>query len=238
MAIRAFPPLAQADEHGLLALGGDVEVPSLLLAYCQGIFPWPIDPEVPMAWFSPDPRGIVDFHKIHLPHSFIKAWRKTPFRVTFNHDFVKIINSCANIHSAQGSKATWITQEIIDAYIALYEAGHAFSVETWLEEDIVGGLYGVSLGNYVSGESMFYLKPHASKVALAVLANSLLPRNVTWLDTQMITPATQAMGGEYITRKEFVKKLKAAIDHVSLVSIFQREKITPIYPPGILPKSP
>ncbi|MEK6624136.1 MAG: leucyl/phenylalanyl-tRNA--protein transferase, partial [Bdellovibrionota bacterium] len=109
MAITAFPPIAQADEHGLLALGGDLEVPSLLLAYIQGIFPWPIDPEMPMALFSPDPRGIVDFRKIHFARSFIKAWKKTPFRVTFNQDFAQVITSCAHVHSSHGMKSTWIT---------------------------------------------------------------------------------------------------------------------------------
>ncbi|HAZ14288.1 MAG: leucyl/phenylalanyl-tRNA--protein transferase [Bdellovibrionales bacterium GWA2_49_15] len=233
MAIAAFPPISQADEHGLLALGGDLQVPSLLLAYTQGIFPWPIDPEMPMAWFSPDPRGIVDFSKVHLSRSLIKAWKKTPFRVTFNQEFTKVIHSCAQVHSSEGAKATWITEEIIDAYIDLYEAGHAFSVETWLGKELVGGLYGVSIGHYISGESMFYLRPNASKVAIAVLAASLLPQKIMWLDTQMITPVTKAMGGEYIPRKEFKKKLNAALENTSLMSIFLQQKIKPLYPPFV-----
>ena len=230
MTIEAFPPIFTADEHGLLALGGDLEVSSLLLAYTQGIFPWPIDPEMPMAWFSPDPRGIVDFRKLHLSRSLIKAWKKISFKVTFNHDFVKIINLCAKVHSAHGIKSTWITPDMIEAYIELHKAGHAFSVETWLDHEIVGGLYGVSIGNYISGESMFYLKPLASKVAITVLANSLLPEKITWMDTQMITPVTKSMGGEYISRKDFLKHLKATLNQTSSLSIFLRKKITPVYP--------
>jgi len=229
MAIAAFPPIEQADEHGLLAFGGDLDVSSLILAYSQGIFPWPIDPEAPMAWFSPDPRGILPFDQIQLGRSLIKSLKKVNWQVSFNGAFFDVITACQTNHQKK-SLGTWISDEILIAYHQLFLAGHAYSVEIWEDGHIIGGVYGVSMGNFLSGESMFYQRSNASKLALIVLANTMKHHHIHWLDTQMVTPAVQDMGGIYISRPEFISKLNKALLNQSLTSVFHRKKTVPIIP--------
>lgn len=230
MAIEKFPPLDQADENGLLALGGDLEVPSLLLAYSQGIFPWPISPRYPLAWFSPDPRGILEYKNLHLSKSLSKLLRQEKFQVTFNQDFPQVIVKCAQVprHKVSPKKAqdplaheTWITEAIINAYIDLHYCGHAFSVEVWdQDQNLAAGLYGVCLGHYVCGESMFHVVDNASKVALATLMQHLHSKGIEWLDTQMVTPVVGAMGGQEIARQEFLSKLKTSLKAAADCNIF------------------
>lgn len=210
MAILEFPPAHLADEHGLLAIGGDLEVSSLKLAYAQGIYPWPTSDAHPIPWFSPDPRGILEFSEMKLPLSLKKVMKKNPFEVRFNTDFEGVILACANAKRKEGS-GTWITKKMIEAYIDFHYAGHAFSVETYQNEKLVGGIYGVTLGHFVSGESMFYLEPNASKVALVSLMHYLHERGVQWLDTQMVTPVVAALGGKEIARALFLKKLQISL---------------------------
>jgi leucyl/phenylalanyl-tRNA---protein transferase len=213
MAIISFPSAQYADEQGLVAIGGDLEVPSLLLAYSQGIFPWPIGEIAPLAWFSPDPRGVLRVNKFHLPHSLKKfisrEKEKKSIEIRFNFDFQSVINHCAQSPHRK-DHGTWITQEIIDAYILLHQAGYAFSVETYFQEKLVGGLYGVSYRNCVSGESMFYLEKNASKLALYALILKLQDYGIAYLDTQMSTSVVKSLGGEEVPRSDFLRLIKEA----------------------------
>lgn len=210
MAIVEFPPVESADEHGLLALGGDLEVTSLLKAYSEGIFPWPISEEYPLAWFSPDPRGILFFDKLHLSKSFRKFLKKNPYEIRFNTQFEAVINHCAQV-KRNDHAGTWITPEIINAYIELFRQGYAYSVETFHNDQLVGGVYGVCINRFYSGESMFFLKENASKVALVSLLYSLNQRGIGWLDTQMVTPVVKSLGGQEIPRETYLKMLEISL---------------------------
>jgi len=224
MAIMAFPPISKADSDGLLAIGGDLEVSSLLLAYTQGIFPWPISETFPLAWFSPDPRGILSHQDIKISSSLKKFLRKNPFTVTFNQAFHQVIENCAlSRNRKEQHSLTWITPSIIQAYCDFFKHGHAYSVDVWLEGELVGGLYGVSIGNYISGESMFFNIPNASKVALLTLMKTLKEFSIEWIDTQMVTPVVESLGGKLIARSSFVKQLENSIDNRPLSGIFQRK---------------
>ena len=210
MAIIEFPPVEESDEHGLVALGGDLETESLLLAYSKGIFPWPINDEYPLAWFSPDPRGILAYDKLHLSKSFRKFLKKNPYEVKFNTNFEAVILNCAQVKRTDQS-STWITQDIIDAYIRLNLEGYAYSIETYLDERLVGGVYGVCINRFYSGESMFHLEDNASKVALVSLLYMLKQRDIGWLDTQMVTPVVESLGGVEIPRETFLKILDVSL---------------------------
>lgn len=210
MAIAEFPPVESADEHGLIALGGDLELESLLLAYSQGIFPWPISEEYPLAWFSPDPRGILAFDNLHLSKSFRKFLKKNPYDVRFNTNFEAVIMNCAKV-ARREQESTWITQDIINAYIELHRAGYAYSIETYLNDVLVGGVYGVCINRFYSGESMFHTADNASKVALVSLLYLLKQRDIGWLDTQMVTPVVETLGGLEIPRETYLKMLEVSL---------------------------
>ncbi len=206
-----FPPIETADDSGLLAFGGDLEVDSIVSAYRQGIFPWPIDEKYPLAWFSPDPRGILFLEDMHLPQSFEKWRKKTTFTVKFNHNFHQIITHCANSPNRQQGNQTWIYPPIIEAYCALFKKGLAYCVGVYDNSTLVGGLYGVRIGKYITGESMFYLKTNASKLALYSLLTELITQEISWIDTQMVTPTLQSFGGKEIPRDHFINLLKKQI---------------------------
>jgi leucyl/phenylalanyl-tRNA--protein transferase len=210
MAIAQFPPIESADEQGLLAIGGDLEVDSLLLAYSQGIFPWPISKDYPLAWFSPDPRGILAFDKLHLSKSLRKFLRKNPYEVRFNTNFEAVIMNCARVKRIDQS-STWITQDIINSYIELHKLGFAYSIETYLDDRLVGGVYGVCINRFYSGESMFHLENNASKVALISLLYQLKQRDIGWIDTQMVTPVVESLGGVEVPRATFLEILNVAL---------------------------
>ena len=204
MAVDCFPPLEYADEQGLLAIGGDLEVSSLLQAYSQGIFPWPVSRELPLAWFSPDPRGILFYKDLVVSRSLRKKLRKNEFKISFNKNFEKVIENCAYANRNE----TWITSPIIHAYCRLFQYGYAYSVEVADSAgELVGGLYGVCYGRFISGESMFYYKSNASKIALVKLMEHLHGRGIHWLDTQMITPVVASLGGVGIPRKKYLQYL-------------------------------
>lgn len=211
MPILDFPPVDQADEHGLLALGGDLELESLLLAYSRGIFPWPISDEYPLAWFSPNPRGIIAFDKLHISKSLKKFLRKNPYEIRFNTNFEAVIMNCAKVPRADNN-GTWITEDIINGYINLHKNGYAYSVETYLEDVLVGGIYGVCINRFYSGESMFHTADNASKVALVALLYQLKQKNIGWLDTQMVTPVIESLGGLAIQREIYLKMLEVSIN--------------------------
>lgn len=210
MAIVQFPPIESADEHGLVAIGGDLEIDSLLLAYSQGIFPWPISEEYPLAWFSPDPRGILAFDKLHLSKSLRKFLKKNPYEVRFNTNFEAVIMNCARVKRNDQS-STWITQEIINSYIELHRQGYAYSIETYREDILVGGVYGVCINRFYSGESMFHTEDNASKVALVSLLYLLKQRDIGWIDTQMVTPVVETLGGLEIPRETFLQMLNVSL---------------------------
>ena len=201
-----FPSVESADEDGLLAIGGDLEVDTLITAYQHGIFPWPVSLDLPLAWFSPNPRGILFAEKIHVSKSFSKFLKKNTFKVTFNQAFSEVIKLCA-ISSRKNQSSTWITSDIISGYEKLFKAELAYSVEVWNDDNLVAGLYGVCMGNFVSGESMFTKEDNASKLALYSLMVRLKEKKVTWLDTQMVTSVVEGFGGMYISRPEFLQMI-------------------------------
>lgn len=210
MPITRFPDPRKALAEGLLALGGDLHPESLLLAYRQGIFPWPVNAEVPLAWFCPEERAILEFSEIHVPRSLEKVRRKTPYRLTTNQDFRGVIEACAKV-PRPGQPGTWITREMIEAYCEFHRLGYARSAEAWTDgpsgPELVGGLYGVELEGTFAGESMFHFKPNASKLALLHLVDLLKERGILWMDIQMMTPHMEALGARVLSRNAFLRKL-------------------------------
>lgn len=202
----AFPDPRRADRRGLVGVGGDLSVPRLLLAYRTGIFPWTVDP---ITWWSPDPRGILEMEAMHVPRSLQRVLRQNRFRITVDQAFVRVMEGCAA--PAPGRRETWISPEFIDAYARLHENGHAHSLECWLEDDLAGGIYGVAIGGFFAGESMFHRADYASKVALYYLVQHLRERGFTLFDVQMITPATRQLGGVTIARSEYLRRLARAV---------------------------
>lgn len=203
-----FPPVENATEDGLVAVGGDLELDTLEEAYQQGIFPWPISVEFPLAWFSPDPRGVLDFLEFHVSRSFEKFLKKSPFQVSYNTSFQEVIRACAHVRR-KGQRDTWITPAVIHGYENLFNHGKAYSVEVWKDGKLVGGLYGVIMGEFVSGESMFMKEDNASKLALYSLVMKLQKNGIKFLDTQMVTPVVEQFGGKYIEREEFIKRIRS-----------------------------
>lgn len=195
-----------ADSEGLVAVGGDLSVDRLLLAYRSGLFPWTVSP---ISWWSPDPRAILEFDKLHIGESLKKVLRKNIFRVTVDQAFAQVIAQCAK--PAPGRNETWITGEFIAAYTLLHEQGHAHSLECWLNDELVGGIYGVAIGGFFTGESMFHRVSNASKVALCHLVEHLQKREFKLLDIQMLTPVTKQMGGTTISREDYLERLRKAV---------------------------
>jgi leucyl/phenylalanyl-tRNA---protein transferase len=209
-----FPPVHYADKNGLLAIGGDYSISTLLVAYHRGIFPWPISENSPIAWFSPDPRGIIHHDDFKITTSFKKFLKhkiKNQFQVEFNKNFRKTITNCMSARVNSGEES-WINQDLIEGYCELHKRGYAYSVETYLGDEMVGGIYGVCINGYFTGESMFYTVDNASKFALYSLMNRLQKIGVQWLDTQMVTPVVQSFGGKNITRDIFMKLLDQGVN--------------------------
>jgi leucyl/phenylalanyl-tRNA---protein transferase len=206
-----FPPAEDADPEGLIGFGGHLSPEWLLDAYRHGIFPWPItDFDAPLAWWSPDPRAVIEFDRFHVSRSLRRTCRGGKFEVTRDVDFANVIRGCAMAPSRVGH--TWLTPEMIDAYIRLHELGYAHSVEVWHQNDLAGGVYGVSIGGLFSAESKFYRVRDASKVALASLVEHLRESGFTLLDIQQLTPHTARLGAMAIPRVEYLARLSKAID--------------------------
>jgi len=201
-----FPDPELADAEGLVAVGGDLSVERLLTAYRQGIFPWTANP---ITWWSPDPRGIIELDNFHVPESLAKVIRKETFEVTMDKAFREVMQACAT--PGPKRRATWITNEFIEAYTELHKLGHAHSVECWQDEKLVGGVYGVAIGGLFAGESMFHLVANASKVALHQLVQHLRERRFTLFDIQMVTAATAPLGARAISRSDYLKRLTVAV---------------------------
>ena len=209
MPIDKFPSVENATEDGIVAIDGDLAIESILLAYSQGIFPWPINEQYPIAWFSPDPRGILEYDRLHISKSMQKLIKKKHFEFAINRNFKEVIYQCA--HGRPDQSATWITEALMDAYIKLHNRGYAYSAETYHNGKLCGGLYGFCNGHIISGESMFYHESNASKFALINLMKYLHSKGINWIDTQMITSVVKNLGGREIPRTDFLKKLKNAM---------------------------
>lgn len=206
-----FPNPELASEEGILAVGGDLSVERLLLAYCNGIFPWFSKGE-PIMWWSPNPRFILYPKEIKVSKSMNKLLRKNKYKVTFDTSFREVISQCVNLRS----DGTWITGEMIEAYCKLHDLGFAHSVETWYDENLVGGLYGVSLGACFFGESMFSTMDNASKTALVVLSEKLTEREFLLIDCQVYTKHLESLGAVSISRKKFLDLIEAGLKYETL----------------------
>ena len=202
----AFPDPALADAEGLVAIGGDLGTGRLLAAYQKGIFPWTVDP---ITWWSPDPRAIFELDQFHVSQSLARVIRKGGFEVTMDQSFRAVMEGCAA--PAPGRGGNWITEEFIKAYTRLHRLGHAHSVECRLKGELMGGIYGVTIGGLFAGESMFHRVNDASKVALHHLVRHLRERGFALFDIQMVTPATKPLGAIEIPRREYLQRLSAAV---------------------------
>jgi leucyl/phenylalanyl-tRNA--protein transferase len=204
-----FPHPELAEKSGLLAVGGDLSPERLIQAYANGIFPWYSKGE-PILWWSPDPRMVLFPNKLKVSKSLKQSIRNKSFDVRFDSNFETVIENCAKV-PREGQPGTWITSEMKQAYIQLHKTGIAHSVETYFEGNLVGGLYGVSIGAAFFGESMFQTKSDASKVALFHLVERIKEWNFQFIDAQVETDHMKTMGAENIARSEFLELLKIAI---------------------------
>ena len=215
-----FPPVHRAlqEPNGLLAAGGDLSVARLLEAYRHGIFPWYSDDQ-PILWWSPDPRMVLVPEEIVISRSLRKRLRKRDFEVRTDSAFREVMRACAE--PRDGQAGTWITDEMASAYSTLHLAGHAHSVETWIDGRLAGGLYGVSIGRIFFGESMFSRATDASKVALAHLARQLERWQFGLIDCQMSTPHLESLGAREIARNEFVRALSELVNYPTRTGLWR-----------------
>lgn len=206
----AFPPAELANSDGVLAVGGDFRPDRLLLAYRSGIFPWPVE-GMPLLWFAPDPRFVLDLDELHVPRSLEKSIRRTPYRIGADEAFSRVIDECAQT-PRPGQTGTWITDELRTGYEALHALGYAHSIEAWAGDELVGGLYGVSLGRAFFGESMFAHAPDASKIAFVTLCAHLRHWGFHFVDCQVHTEHLARFGAREIPRRAFMRQLAVALD--------------------------
>lgn len=217
----SFPTPDQAEPDGLLAVGGDLSPERLMLAYALGIFPWFSDGD-PILWWSPEPRLVLEPAEIHITKSLRRILNAEKFTVTFDTAFADVIKNCAAI-ARKRQDGTWITAEMQQAYQVLHNFGFAHSVETWFDGELVGGLYGISLGKIFCGESMFAFQSDASKVALATLCKLLTAWEFDLIDCQVPTPHLLRMGAYEISRETFLDRLQSAVQHPTHHGSWQQE---------------
>ena len=201
--------LALTEPDGLLAVGGDLSIERLIAAYQQGIFPWYSEGQ-PILWWSPDPRMVLEPHNIKISRSLAKTIRKKEFRITFDQHFREVITACSEARLEKGKiqDETWILDEMIEAYVELHDAGYAHSVECWKDEQLVGGLYGIAIGNVFFGESMFSRISNASKIAFVALAQQLEQWGFKLIDCQVYTSHLESLGAGMISRQQFIRLLQ------------------------------
>ena len=206
----SFPNPELSEEDGLLAIGGDLSMDRLISAYCNGIFPWYNEGD-PILWWCPKPRFIIMPTDVKISKSMKKIIEKDQFKVTFNNDFEGVVNNCKLMREISG-EGTWISNDMKNAYINLYKHGYAMSVETYLDEELVGGVYGVKIGKCFFGESMFSKVSNGSKIALIKLAEKLAAENFIFIDCQMHTKHLESMGGKYVSWNDFKCMIYSGID--------------------------
>jgi leucyl/phenylalanyl-tRNA--protein transferase len=210
-----FPPPEAAERSGLLAVGGDLRPERLLLAYSVGIFPW-YNEGTPILWHSPDPRMVLLASELHVSRSLRKEIRRQRFEVRLDTAFAEVIDRCAAV-PRPGQDGTWITRDMCDAYLELYDRGYAHSAEAYVDGELVGGLYGVSLGRAFFGESMFSLQPDASKIAFVTLVRWMQSWGVELIDCQVYTEHLARLGASEWPRSEFLAALHESLGHASRV---------------------
>ncbi len=203
-----FPDVEGATPEGLVAVGGNLSPERLLSAYRQGIFPWYSENQ-PILWWSLDPRGIIPLDGFHIGATLTKVLKRKIFEIKINTAFENVMRACA-IRS-DGSESGWITEEMFSAYTDLHRLGHAHSIESWRNGNLVGGVYGIAIGGLFAAESMFYRESNASKIALTALVERMKERGFTLFDSQMVTNVTKRMGAIEISRKEYLKQLNKAL---------------------------
>ena len=204
-----FPDVESANEDGLLAFGGNLEMNTLLNAYKKGIFPW-YNANEPICWYSPDPRFVLFPHKLKVSKSMKAIIKKNEFTFSIDNDFAAVIKNCRMAKRKIGP-GTWITDEIEKAYTTLFEKGYAHSAEAWYNTELVGGLYGVQLGKVFFGESMFAKKSNTSKFAFTKYVEELMQSGISLIDCQVYTPHLESLGAEFIRRKKFTVLLNKLI---------------------------
>lgn len=208
-----FPPGESASREGVVAVGGDFRPERLLLAYSQGIFPWPTE-GMPLLWFCPNPRFVLEPRCVHVPRSLAKTIRKGRFEIRMDGAFSRVIRECASV-PRPGQRGTWIIPELISGYESLHELGYAHSIEAYHDGALVGGLYGVSLGGIFFGESMFAHEPDASKVAFVTLLGHLDAWGIDLVDCQVRTEHLARFGARDVPRKAFLKALRARMERTT-----------------------
>ena len=205
-----FPPVESATPEGLLAVGGDLSSERLLAAYRHGIFPW-YNPGQPILWWSPDPRAVLYPEKLKIARSLRKTLKRGQLRVTFDTSFREVMLACAAPREQHPGGGSWITDDMVEAYAQLHAMGYAHSIETWQENRLVGGLYGVALGGVFFGESMFARAADASKVALVALVSKLRAWGFVLIDCQIPSAHLTSLGAEEIPRSAFLAELGRAL---------------------------
>jgi leucyl/phenylalanyl-tRNA--protein transferase len=206
-----FPNPSYASNEGLLAYGGDLSPTRLITAYTKGIFPW-YNEHDPILWWSPNPRFILEFDEFKLSKSLEKTIKKNLFEIKFDTNFRQVMIECSKIPRV-GQKGTWILSEVIDAYCTLFDMGFAHSFEAYYEGELVGGGYGVDIGDIFCGESMFAKKSDASKVALYHLVQRLKTNGFRFIDCQIPTPHLKTLGAKEVCREDFLQWVKESINN-------------------------
>lgn len=207
-----FPSITSAltDPNGLLAFGDDLSTQRIYQAYQQGIFPWFSDGD-PVMWWSPSPRAVINIKHLNINKTLKKILKRQNFSVTLNHCFDRVIELCAD--APFRNEETWIVAPMLNAYKKLHQQGKAHSIEVWMDNQLAGGLYGVAVNGYFSGESMFYLQSNASKIAMVYLAKLLNSANINLIDCQMLNPFLESLGCIEISRENFILQKNNAMNN-------------------------
>lgn len=205
-----FPPVHNADQHGIVAFGGDFQPERLLHAYRRGIFPWPHE-GLPILWFCPDPRFVLKPRDVHIGSSLIKALKRSDLTVVADNNFRSVMTACQQLNREDAG--TWITDDMIEGYTGLFEQGYAHSIEAYRDDELVGGLYGVSLGSMFFGESMFHHETNASKICFAILVAHFIHWGINFIDCQAYTDHLASFGAHNISRREFLSTLHQGLTH-------------------------